>query len=108
MSRTIRRKNGYNRFTNQYMYDYVEFVSVYGGIYREHVYYTGHEKRKGLAKYHSDSYVDDRYCNIYPHSSRQIQHQIDRARTRDELARYRKDNEYEVMIRKNPHFNYWQ
>lgn len=107
MSRTFRRKNGYNRLDHRYMRKCVLFESKHGGTFYEYVHHEGKEKVKGLAKYHSDSYVDGRYANRYPHSSRRLQHHIHRARARHELARYKKDNEYEVMIRKNAHFNYW-
>jgi hypothetical protein len=111
LSRTIRRKNGYNLETHGSwktgLWDCVWFDSKYGGRFLEYVRYEGKELTKRIAFYHSDCYRDDRYCEIYPHHSRQTQHKIHRARVRHELARYIKDNDYEVMVRKNPHLNYW-
>jgi len=89
------------------MFDWIYVESKYGGKYLKEVRHEGKAKAKAIAHYHSDRYQDSRYCNIYPHESRQLQHQIHRARIRHELARYKKDSDYEVMVRKNPHLNYW-
>lgn len=103
MSKTIRRKNGHDRLENRYTRDFVRVA----GDYLRYVQYEGKALEKGLALYHSDNYVTARYANRYPKRDRHIQHKIDRARVSNELARYKKDDEHEVLVRKNPHFNYW-
>lgn len=103
MSNTIRRKNGYDRFENRYTRDFVRVA----GEYLRYVQREGKALEKGLALYHSDCYVTARYANRYPKSDRRLQHKINRARVSSELARFKKDSEHEVLVRKNPHLNYW-
>lgn len=107
MSRTIRRKNEYNRNDNRCVRNWEKRVSKYGGNYYVRIYYEGKEKRKGLARYHSDAYVRGDRCNLYKHASRQLQHKINRARIRHELVLYMKNAEHEVIVRKDPHLHYW-
>lgn len=107
MSRTVRRKNGFDRCDNYLLRKLVWFTSSNRGDFIDVDYLEGKAKEKGLAMYHTDKYVCQRYTELYPKSSRRLQHKIQRARVSSQLARFKKDAEHEVIVRKNPHLNYW-
>lgn len=101
MSRTIRRKSGKVPF-------WVGTGWVYMHGRERRVKLEGEELRKDLAKHHSDngyaSYASGRGPGVWFRKKEQHKY---RMKSKQELIRFKKDNEYEVQIQARPYLPYW-
>lgn len=98
MSRTYRRKHGESPFWARTTCGYDS-----EGIWRR-VPLEGDELVKSVAKYHSDSGFGHGGPSKW---FKTITHREFKRKSKEEIIRYYKDEEYEVQILNNPRWPYW-
>lgn len=108
MSRTIRRKNihKYNSHHKSWFEDTIWLKSKYGGEYQIRVKCKGKELKRRLAEFNSDHYLNARIGNT-PWSYRNVDHRRHRVKIRTAIANYRHNEEYVIMVRAQPKWDYW-
>jgi hypothetical protein len=108
MSKTIRRKQAikYDPYNQGWFKDTIWLRSKYGGRYQYDIKCDEKELKKRVAKYHSDHFFK---CNIgnTPRYFRRNEHRTHRMNVKEEFAKYFKNNEYEIQIRANPRWDWW-
>lgn len=101
MSKTIRRKNSHE--IKRELRDYDFHVSKYGGEFIVRTQAEGEERKRRLARYHSDAH----FGWSAPKYEREVTHAAHRAKAKTEIVKYYKDKDYEIQIRQNPRWPYW-
>jgi hypothetical protein len=107
MSNTLRRKNAYiDHYQRSWLLDTEWRKSKYGGEYQVRVEYKGKARKKAMAEYHSDHFPRCFVGNT-PRSYRNIEHRKIRTACKTEIANFYKNEEYEVLARATPKWDYW-
>lgn len=110
MSRTIRRtrsKKNYSHFEKDYTFerDYENHKELSGWCAIPKVKLEGREYKKAWHKYHGDTQKN--YGWVEGKCYHEIAKVSTRAKNREEIARYLKNDEYDVVNHEEPDVSWW-